>query len=238
MLSVFISYASEDKKKARDLAFQLGEDGFDAWMDENKLLPGQRWAVEIERAIEQCQVALICLTNASVRKRGYIQKEVRKIITVGDELPEDDIFLIPVLFEECPVPRSLRDKQWVEMFKADGYERLRNAMKLRASELGVEPQPRSKTGDLTGVYLATGYNDDATPYEGKVLISRLGDQYQVTWRIGEDHFQAAGSLKGSRLSVVGDFNFEYEVGTDGTLFGEWEPGATERLIPIPPEFNW
>lgn len=238
MLSVFISYASEDKKRARDLAFQLGEDGFDPWMDEKKLLPGHDWRIEIEQAIERSHVALICLSNASVEKRGFVQKEIKKILDVSDEFPEGEIFLIPLLLERCPVPHSLRKKNWVEIFKADGYEKLRNVLRLRASELGIDLRPPSKSGDLVGVYLATGNNDDGTPYEGKVLISKLANTYQVTWRIGEDHFQAEGTLKGNRLCVTGDFNFEYEIKLDGILFGEWEPGATEKLIRIPPDFNW
>lgn len=238
MLSVFISYASEDKKRARDLAFQLSEDGFDPWMDEKKLLPGHDWRIEIEQAIERSHVALICLSNASVAKRGYLNKEIKKKLDAADEFPEEEIFLIPVMLEQCPVPRSLREKQWIEIFKADGYEKLRNVLRLRASALGVDLRPPSNPGDLVGVYLATGNNADSTPYEGKVLISKLASNYQVTWRIGEDHFQADGILNGRRFCVRGDFNFEYEVKLDGTLFGEWEPGATEKLIRIPIDFNW
>lgn len=238
MLSIFISYASEDQNKVRDLAFRLAYDGFDPWMDKIKLLPGQDWDLEIRKAIETCDVVIVCLSTALVKKRGYVQKEIRKVLDVADEFPEGEVFLIPLKLEECQVPHTFKKWHWGDLFKADGYEKLRTVLNKRANELHIDVRCLSISGNLVGIYLASGNNNDGTPYDGRVLISRLGDNYQVTWQIGEDRFQALGTLEENRLCVKGDFDFVYEVRSDGTLFGEWEPGATEKLFPMHPNVHW
>lgn len=129
------------------------------------------------------------------------------------------------------------DISGVVYISLDAQENWKSELIKEMKSVGYE-RPQSKPGDLVGEYRASGNNGDGTPYEGKVLISRLGDNYQVTWRIGEDHFQAEGFLKGDRFRVTGDFDFEYKVRPDDTLVGEWEPGAIEKLIRIPPNFNW
>ena len=49
-LKVFLCHASGDKPQVRALYKQLVVEGVDAWLDKEKLLPGQDWRVEIPRA--------------------------------------------------------------------------------------------------------------------------------------------------------------------------------------------
>jgi TIR domain len=233
-LSVFISYASEDHEEAADLAFYLGHDGFDPWIDRDELLPGQDGDLELKKAIRDCHAAIVCLSNSSINKRGYLQKEIREVLDVAQEIPEGQVFVIPVRFENCPIPESLRTLQWVNLFEAGGYEKLRQVLKLRAKALGIRTKSHLVSTDLTGLYAAEGTNDDHTQYAGVALISCRGGDCTVTWRIEKDRFQAQGLLKRRKLSVKGDFNFTYSIRSDGTLFEEWEPSATETLTRIPP----
>jgi hypothetical protein len=56
-LKVFLCHAKEDKPIVRDLYRQLTSEGWmDVWLDEIKLLPGQEWDIEIEKAVEQTSV--------------------------------------------------------------------------------------------------------------------------------------------------------------------------------------
>ncbi len=50
-VKVFISYAREDYKIARKLYHDLRKAGVKPWLDEEDLLPGKKWKVEIEKAI-------------------------------------------------------------------------------------------------------------------------------------------------------------------------------------------
>ena len=49
---VFIYHASADKIAVRELYQRLTKDGVDAWLDKEKLLPGQDWELEIRKAIK------------------------------------------------------------------------------------------------------------------------------------------------------------------------------------------
>src|SRR3972149_1061644 len=95
-LKVFLCHSKDDKPKVRELYLRLVADGFDAWLDEEKLAPGQDWDLEIRRAVRETDVVVVCLSNGSVTKAGYVQKEIRFALDVANEQPEDAIFIIPV----------------------------------------------------------------------------------------------------------------------------------------------
>ena len=106
-LRVFLCHSSSDKGDVRSLYQRLEIDGVDAWLDEEKLLPGQDWRMEIERAVRNSDVVLVCLSRESVTKEGYIQKEIRHALDVAEEKPAGTIFLIPVKLGDCEVPERL-----------------------------------------------------------------------------------------------------------------------------------
>jgi hypothetical protein len=112
---------------------QLLADGIDPWLDEENLLPGQDWALEITKALRASDLIIVCLSRGSVTKEGFIQKEIRQALDVADEKPEETIFLIPLRLEQCEVPERLRKWQWVDLFEKDGYQRLLRSLDSRAS---------------------------------------------------------------------------------------------------------
>src|SRR5437016_8182520 len=79
-LKIFLCHASEDKPKVRDLRVRLKKDGFEPWLDENELLPGQDWQIEIFAAVATCNVFLACLSQSSVTKEGFLQKEIARAL--------------------------------------------------------------------------------------------------------------------------------------------------------------
>jgi len=88
-LRVFLCHSSQDKPIVRELYQRLNAEGWiDPWLDEENLLPGQDWDFEIEKAVETADAVIVCLSNNSVTKEGYVQKEVRKVLDVADEKPE------------------------------------------------------------------------------------------------------------------------------------------------------
>jgi TIR domain-containing protein len=133
---LFLCHASEDKAAVRALRDKLAEDGFTAWLDEQDLLPGQKWEEEIPRAIDSATAVMVCLSNRSVTKEGYLQKEIKMILDKADEKPEGTIFLIPARLEECPVPSRLRGLQWVNLFEMSGYSKLKQALEVRWQQQG------------------------------------------------------------------------------------------------------
>lgn len=134
-LKVFLSYASEDRETVRQLYDQLLADGFDPWLDVVKLLPGMRWNEEIEIAVEESHVVIVCLSNASVSKEGYVQKEIGAILDQAERMAERSIFVIPARLQDCELPRRLRSYQAVDLYKRGGYDMLILSLELRQDQL-------------------------------------------------------------------------------------------------------
>lgn len=127
---IFLSYAYEDREQVGRIARKLEEEGYQSWIDYKSLLPGQDWQVEIRNALKQSDYVLVFLTENSVSKKGYIQREIKSAISLADERPEGSIFLIPVLLDKVDVPHSLQHIQWVELYKEDGWEKLKRALDI------------------------------------------------------------------------------------------------------------
>lgn len=141
-LRVFLCYAREDKSVARTLYKRLTNDGFDAWFDEEKLLPGQDWDMEIEKAVQSSDVVIVFLSNHSVTKEGYIQKELKYVLYIAQEKPEGTIFVIPMRLSECQVPMRVRSWQYLDYFPPNqedwAYNKLLQSLNLRAQSTSPE----------------------------------------------------------------------------------------------------
>jgi hypothetical protein len=141
-LRVFLCHSSDDKPIVRELYSRLDSEGWiDAWLDEKKLYPGQDWSYEIEQAVEQADVILVCLTKNSVTKEGYVQRELRIILDFADYKPEGTLYIIPVRLEKCEPPKRIRRWQYADYFPESNrnisYQRLLESLKIRATHLEV-----------------------------------------------------------------------------------------------------
>jgi SOS-response transcriptional repressor LexA len=136
-LKVFLCHSRDDKPKVRKLYRRLVDDGFEAWLDEAKLMPGQDWDLEIRKAVRSSDVVLVCLSNSSTTKEGYVQKEIRFALDIADEKPEGTIFLIPIRLENCSVPNRISRFQWVDLFQRIGYSKLLESLILRMKDLNI-----------------------------------------------------------------------------------------------------
>ncbi len=142
-LRIFLCHSSGDKPAVRNLYQRLSSDGFDPWLDEEKLLPGQQWKVEIPKAVKTSDVVIVCLSHKAINKSGYVQKEIKFALDKAEEQPEGTISLIPLKLEECDVPERLQRWHWVNLFEEKGYERLMRSLQMRAETItsGSDPKP-------------------------------------------------------------------------------------------------
>jgi hypothetical protein len=143
-LKIFLCHSSDDKPEVRELYNLLVKQGADPWFDAEKLLPGQDWNLEINKALDDSDVILLCLSKGSVNKEGYVQREMRIALDRALEMPDGRIFLIPARLEECDLPYKIKTYQWVDLFTADGMVKLIKSLNLRASQ--VKAQPLSADG--------------------------------------------------------------------------------------------
>ena len=120
-IQIFLSYAREDFERVAELYDRLFYAGFRPWIDKKDILPGEKWEQSIWKAFHNSDFILVCLSKNSVNKRGFLQKEIREALDKWREKLEDDIYLIPVRFDDCDVPASLREFEWVDLYEANGW---------------------------------------------------------------------------------------------------------------------
>ncbi len=138
-LLIFLSHANEDKPKVRKLYKRLKADGFDPWLDEKRLLPGQNWELEIEKAIRASDVILLCFSELAVSKSGYVQREYKRAMDISLEKPEGAIFVIPVRFDDCEVPNFILKAQWMD-YPAN-YDKLLLSLQSKSGTITKPPKP-------------------------------------------------------------------------------------------------
>jgi formylglycine-generating enzyme required for sulfatase activity len=200
MAQIFLCHASEDKTKVREVYQRLlAIEGLKPWLDEEDILPGQVWEDEIPRALKASDFILIFLSQNSVAKRGYVQREMRLALDALQEVSEGTIHTIPVRLDDCDVPEQFQRYQYANLFDERGFERIVQAIRFELSqrqppepETTAEPTwPQTLTNSIdmefilipAGEFLM-GSNDgdnDEKPVH-KVTISEpfyLG-KYQVT----------------------------------------------------------
>jgi hypothetical protein len=151
-LRVFLCHASQDKPVVRELYQRLLAEGWiDPWLDEEKLLPGQDWDMEIEKGAEVADAVIVFLSSNSVTKEGYVQRELKYILKIALEKPDETIFIIPIRLNDCTVPRRLQSLQHVDYFPTSrrswAYQRILKSLKLRAYSINVPNESSNEAID-------------------------------------------------------------------------------------------
>jgi len=101
-LKVFLCHASGDKPAVRELYHRLRGAGYDPWLDEEKLLPGQEWELEIPRAVRSSDAVVICLSRRAVTE---------------DEQPQHTLYLPDYYLARTPVTNA----QYAAFVQASGH---------------------------------------------------------------------------------------------------------------------
>ena len=132
-IQIFLAYAREDQPAVFALYERLKAAGYKPWLDQKELVPGENWQNEIVKAIKASHIFIACLSSKSVLKEGYIytQEELQIEFNTLGKMASESIYLIPLRLDECEMPVQLlevrlkfRDIQWIDYWKADGFEQL------------------------------------------------------------------------------------------------------------------
>lgn len=142
-LKVFLCYTSHDKPTVREIYKKLNSESWiDPWLDEEKLIPGVHWGMQIEQAVESTDAVIIFLSNHSVTKEGYVQKEIKVALDYSQYKPEGTIFIIPLRIDSCSIPWGIKSIQYIDYFPSDevdiAYKKLLYSLETRASLLGLD----------------------------------------------------------------------------------------------------
>lgn len=75
-MKVFLSYSSEDREIAQELASKLSKAGLDTWDPAEALFPGDNWALRIGEALEESDAMVVLISPTSV-KSEHVQHEIQ-----------------------------------------------------------------------------------------------------------------------------------------------------------------
>ena len=160
-LKIFVSYAKEDRDLALKYYDLLLQEGAAPWMDVKHLLPGQNWEAEIDKAFSDANVVILLLSKQSVNKRGFVQREANDAIERLRYKQPTDIYVIPLLLEQCDVPSHISGRlQYVDLNTAGAWDQVKTSLKIAAEQQSLE--------------LARGL--DAGPF--RVFTEKLEDKWQ------------------------------------------------------------
>ncbi len=110
MSDIFISYASEDRERAKTLAEALEAQDWSVWWD--RVIPAGRTFDEvIEEAIDAAKCIVVVWSEASVKSR-WVRTEAEEGATRG--------ILVPVLIEDVRIPLAFRRIQAAYLIDWDG----------------------------------------------------------------------------------------------------------------------
>src|ERR1041385_3909556 len=152
MSEIFLSYAREDLNEIYRLWGELDAAGLDVWFDKMSLEPGHDWQHEIEHAIREARIFLACLSSRSVRKRGFVQSELRKALEILDQIPEGDVYLVPIRLDPCEVPQSLTHLQYVDAFEDGAIPKLVSSITARSRRVsGSSRQSPMSSARMFGI---------------------------------------------------------------------------------------
>jgi hypothetical protein len=115
--SVFLSYASEDRRSALQVKQAFDQMGVDVWFDQSALDSGDDYRLKIEKNIENCSyfVPMISKNTATMEKR-FFRREWNKAIEESAAYPPEYPFIQPILLDDTSldapgIPRQFRDRQ-------------------------------------------------------------------------------------------------------------------------------
>jgi len=83
-----------------------------------------------------------------------------------------------------------------------------------------------------GAYGVEGRNPDGKGYKGTVEIEKDGDEYHVSWKVGDSAYEGTGTLEGNLLTVEwgSATPVVYALADDGSLKGLWDAGLGEETL--------
>src|SRR5688572_4096292 len=98
---VVVCNSQDDAPAAREVCRRLGEAGVRTWNYEVSISAGSAWEDAIREALRSRPLALFLLSDGSMGRTGYFQKEILEALEIQKQKPPGSIFMIPVRLENC-----------------------------------------------------------------------------------------------------------------------------------------
>jgi TIR domain/Effector-associated domain 1 len=217
-LQVFLCHANDDKPEVRKLYTRLSAEAWiQPWLDEEDIDGGADWNYIVRRAIASSDAMIVLMSNHSVSNAGFRNKEIKLALEKLDELPEGDVFIIPLKLEECQTPYSLEKYHALKYFEPNSYERLLRSLRNRAQKLGINtervqapPTASSAPPPTSKVTMEEKISNTRSDFEGAILAAYQGDEaglkrvlnFKLSPSVNLDDITSANGLRNKVSDLV------------------------------------
>ena len=218
---VFVSYASQDRKRVLDLVDRLSAQGVSVWIDKVGIEGAAMWSQEIVSAIRDCKVFILAISKNSagsenVAKEVALASEGRKRI-------------LPVFLEKADIPESMA-YQLAGIQRVDFFE----------DDKDASQQSVIRALKTLGVDVIAGASGNTTTSHHKVGEINSGNSRTIKKRIftkGKFALAIAG-LTSVVIALlfsgrIGEVNKGAEAETQNQSFETAQPLDTNRLVVLP-----
>lgn len=253
-LRIFLAHSSGDKPYVRAIKELLQLAGYDPWLDEDRLLAGQNWQLEVEKAVKEADAIAILLSNQAVDNAGYLHKEMALALDVAQRQPESALYRIPIRLDGVEPPQQLSHLHWIDLSGfapvryyrkvaepeslrlvqgfaiGEGFLKLHNALLKRSEQLNLKSDGLLRE---RGRYLIHGRRPDGGVYFGIGYFRRREGSVLLEAEIAGAKFEYVGldDFDGLRLSGPHQV-WLTSTSRSGCLAGTWGDGGLEELIPV------
>ena len=171
---VFVSYASTDRQRVLAVVEELESCAVPVWMDCKNLNPGDDWHVTIKKAQARADLVIVFISNNSIGRRGYVQRELKEALDAMKEKLSEDTYIIPVRIDkDAPIPSEIKHLHVADYSGPETSRAIAKAVRLqldklgkevikKQAELGIEWQERRYTESWDG---APGYSFEFNWYD-------------------------------------------------------------------------
>jgi hypothetical protein len=122
-MNLFVSYSRLDDAFVGRLATDLRtREGFDVWMDQLEINPGDKVVERIEEGLSRSEVFLLVLSPASVKsqwveyeRQAWLTMQIEEERRANVDARPSTRRLMPILYKECERPAFLQPIQYVRI---------------------------------------------------------------------------------------------------------------------------
>jgi len=211
-MPVFISHSHQDKDFVDKLAAQLILHKARVWVDRWEIKVGESLIDRVQMGIEGSGALIVVLSKAFCESE-WCRKELNSGII--RELQEKNVFVLPVLLEDCKMPPFLQDKKYAD-FRAD-FDHGISDLLIGLASIDNLNQGRVENSDFNvdwsidwfyieeklAIRLTVILHDKHQPYSCLLVIVIVGDE-AATARYKD--FEKEGFDWLQRLAILEAFN--------------------------------
>jgi hypothetical protein len=112
LAKVFLSYSSADKRRILRIERQLNKQGIETWRDEKNIVAGSPILDSVRDGIAQeTDLTVLFMSERSLQSK-WVETEIR--MAYQREIELGKTVLIPVLLDNCAIPKELNVKKYVD----------------------------------------------------------------------------------------------------------------------------